>query len=77
MAQLARREAVHWFGVTQCLGQRGDQQRDRGEALLAVDDAQRRLVRHLGQPRLDVDNGADEVLCVSIVPLFVSVEKPG
>ena len=42
-------------------GQRLDQQRHRGQALLAVDHEQRRLVRDLRQPLLDVDDGADEV----------------
>ena len=61
VAQLARRESIHRLGLAQRLGQCGDQQRHRGQALLAVDHEQRRLVRHLGQPLFDVDDGADEV----------------
>ena len=61
VAQLRGREAIDRLAVAQRAGQRLEQQRHGGQALLAVDHEQGRLVRDLRQPLLDVDDGADEV----------------
>ena len=60
-ADLFRRKPIHELPVTHAPRQGFENEHHRRQALLAVDDEQRRLAGDLIEPLFDVDNGADEV----------------
>ena len=58
---LPLRETVEGFALGYRFGEGRQQQRHRRQALLAVDDEERCLMRDLGEAALDINDGADEV----------------
>ena len=61
VAQLPGEKPAQWFGVAEVARGGLEQQRDSGQALLAVDDERRRPPGDLVGLGLDVDDGAEEV----------------